>query len=141
MQHVEFKDLKEDEIRWANDEYDATLAYQDEEMRRLMEALEARGILENTLVIVSSDHGEHFGDHRRMGHMNSLYRQLIQVPLLMRLPGKVPAGLVVKTPVSLRDLPQTVLDLSALPDSGHRFPGASLARFWNGTPMDSALSR
>jgi arylsulfatase A-like enzyme len=136
MQHVAYDDLTEDEIRWANDEYDGTLAYQDEEVRKLMEELERRGVLQNTLVIVSSDHGEQFGDHKRMGHMNSLYRQLLQVPLLMRLPSRVPAGTVVSAPVSLRDLPKTVLDVAGISDTAD-FPGASLARYWSGHPVDS----
>ncbi len=135
LEHVEFKDLTEAEIRWANDEYDATIAYQDEQVRLLMEELQRRGQLENTLVIISSDHGEHFGDHRRMGHMNSLYRSLIQVPLLIRYPAGIPGGTVVRPPVSLRDIPQTVLDLAGLAGRD-RFPGATLARFWDPAKAD-----
>ncbi|MEO8200433.1 MAG: sulfatase [Gemmatimonadota bacterium] len=133
--HLNFKDASRDEIRWTEDNYDAALAYQDEQVRLLIEELRSRGMLENTLVIVSSDHGEHFGDHGRLGHMNSLYRQLLQVPLIMRLPGRVPANKVVTTPVSLRDLPRTILSITGIADTGG-IPGVPMTRYWNGVPSD-----
>jgi arylsulfatase A-like enzyme len=136
MEHLGFKVASKDEINWTRDNYDATLAYQDEQVRRLMDELQRRGLLENTLVIVSSDHGEHFGDHNRLGHMNSLYRQLLQVGLIMRLPGKVPAGQVVQVPVSLMDLPRTVLDLAGIPDTAG-IRGTSMVRYWNRPAADS----
>jgi len=134
--HLNFKAASKDEIRWTWDNYDATIAYQDEQVRLLMEELKRRGLLDNTLVIVTSDHGEHFGDHNRLGHMNSLYRTLIQVPLIMRMPGRVPAGTVVTTPVSLRDLPRTILDLSGVGDTAG-IPGISMQRFWTGASPDN----
>jgi arylsulfatase A-like enzyme len=104
-----------------------------------MTELDRRGLLDNTLVIITSDHGEHFGEHRRLSHANSLYRQLLQVPLLIRFPGRVPAGLRIPEPVSLRDLPQTILGLVGVSDS-LGFPGASLARYWQET-SDSTRRR
>jgi arylsulfatase A-like enzyme len=135
--HLKAADLGEDEIQWLAENYDASIAYIDDQVRLLMAELERRGMLDNTLVIVSSDHGEHLGDHKRVGHMNSVYRTLLQVPLLMRLPGKVPAGQVVPEAVSLRDLPQTVFSITGIPDTAG-FPGTSLTRFWDGTLPDSS---
>ena len=137
--HIKAKDLKAEEIEWLRDNYDAAIAYIDDEVRKLLGELKQRGALDNTIVIISSDHGEHLGDHKRVGHMNSLYRTLLQVPLIIRYPAKVPGGTVVPRPVSLHDLPETVLDLTGIGDSAG-FPGATLARFWNGAPTDSGMT-
>jgi arylsulfatase A-like enzyme len=137
MSHLNFKEASKDEIRWTQDNYDAAIAYQDAQVGQVMDELKRRGMLDNTLIIVTSDHGEHFGDHNRLGHMNSLYRQLLQVPLLMRLPGRVPAGLVVSTPVTLRDLPRTILSITGVADTGG-IPGVPMTRYWGDAPSDSA---
>lgn len=129
--HLKAQDLKAAEIEWLRDNYDAAIAYQDDELKALTAELDRRGLLDNTIVIVSSDHGEHLGDHQRVGHMNSLYRTLLQVPLVIRYPAKIPGSTVVGQAVSLRDLPQTVLELTGIRDTVG-FPGASLTRFWNG---------
>ena len=83
----------------------------------------------NTLIIVTADHGEEIGEHRLVGHGRSLYRDELHVPLLVVKPGKVPSGRVVAEPVSLRDLPATVVDLLGL-SGGSPFPGRSLAPLW-----------
>lgn len=113
--------------------YDATLRYLDAELGRLFRSLEERGALEETLVIVTSDHGEEFYEHGVMRHGHSLYRKSVQVPLLVWLPGSPePGGLRVPAPVSIRDVPATILDLVGGSDGGRGFPGRSLARFWDG---------
>ena len=79
-------------------------------------------------MIITSDHGESFGDHGFFGHGNSLYLDEIAVPLVILSPD-APAGRVVAEPVSLRDLPATVVDLLGL-SAGSPFPGHSLAAYW-----------
>ncbi len=111
------------------DAYDGAIAYLDAELGELLDELDRRGVLDNTLVIVSSDHGEGFGEHDFLGHGDYVFGPLIQVPLVLAMPGGVPAGLTIEQPVSLRNLPQTVLDLVGV-DTTSRFPGFSLARFW-----------
>ncbi len=118
------------------DRYDAAIAEVDAELGRLFAELERRGILDRTIVIVSSDHGEQFGEHAVMGHGNSLYLPVLHVPLLIRYPRRVPGGSTVSRPVSLRDIPATITDLAGA--SGARFPGRSLARFWDGSDQASA---
>jgi arylsulfatase A-like enzyme len=113
--------------------YDGGIAYQDREIDRLLRELERRGVLDNTVVIVTSDHGEHWGEHQRLSHGNSMYRQLLQVPLFIRYPRRWPAGRVVADPVSLRDIPATVLDAVGVANGG-RFPGASLAAYVDDVP-------
>lgn len=122
--------------RAAVDKYDESLAYLDAELGALFAELKQRGLWDNTVVIVTSDHGEEFGEHNVFFHGNSLFRPALDVPLLVRYPGTVPAGRVVTTPVSLKDLAATVLDLSAAP--GDRLPGRSLARFWSADSADSS---
>jgi arylsulfatase A-like enzyme len=115
--------------RLALDAYDDCLAHIDEQLGRLFDELGRRGRLEDTLVIVTADHGEHFGEHDLYGHASSLYDQEVRVPLLIVPPQGGPAGRVVEQPVSLRDIAATVADLTGL-GIGAPFPGRSLARWW-----------
>jgi arylsulfatase A-like enzyme len=121
--------LSPQEIQSEIDGYDASLAYLDAEIGSLMDKLRAVGLLDKTLVIITSDHGESFGNHGLFGHGNSLFRDLLHVPLIIRLPGKAPTGLRVSNAVGLETIPATVIDLlgfgAELP-----FPGRSLAEHW-----------
>ncbi|HXE57647.1 MAG TPA: sulfatase, partial [Gemmatimonadales bacterium] len=123
-----------EETRAERDAYDAAIAHLDAEIDRLFRELDRRGVLQRTLVIVTSDHGEHFGEHGLFGHGHRLYRPALEVPLVLIFPGRVPAGQRVREPVSLRDLPATTLALLG-DSSSHRFPGASLTRFWGGDSL------
>jgi arylsulfatase A-like enzyme len=117
------------EVEVESTAYEGVIAYIDHELGALVAELERRGLLESTLVIITSDHGEQLGEHRLFGHGNSLYRQLLEVPLMIRFGTHVPHGKVIEEPVSLRDIPATVIDLLGVDDSGS-FPGGSLARYW-----------
>jgi arylsulfatase A-like enzyme len=124
----------------ATDLYDDSKRYLDRRLGILLEELERRGVLADTLVILASDHGEHRGDHLLFLHGCSLYRQLVGVPLVIVEPVAVPAGKVVSEPVSSRDIPATVVDLLGLA-GGAPSPGRSLARFWAGNqPAYATLS-
>jgi arylsulfatase A-like enzyme len=107
--------------------YDGAIATIDYEIGRMLEELRRRGILDHTIVIVTSDHGELFGEHGLRGHANSLYLPLLHVPLVIRYPARVTQGVRVDTPVSLRDLAATVIDLAGL-SSELNLPGTSLVR-------------
>lgn len=110
--------------------YDGGVAYDDHEVGRLAAALSKRGLLSNTLLIVTSDHGEALGGHGLIDHANALYFPLIHVPLLFRWPGHIPAGVRVSRPVSTRDIGATILAL--IHSRPNNFPGRSLAALWNG---------
>lgn len=115
--------------------YDGAIAYLDEELEGLFEELQRRGVLENTVVIVTSDHGEEFAEHDDiMRHANSLYRPTLQVPLVIFGPD-IPAGVRIDKPVSVRDLAATAVELAGI--SQHPFPSASLSRFWGEPQTDS----
>ncbi len=118
-----------DEVLRQQNAYDASIAALDDELGRFFDSLEARGALRNTLVIVTSDHGEEFYEHELMDHGNSLYLPSIHVPLLLWLPGTVPAGRRVTVPVTTRDLPATILALAA-PQEQATLPGRSLVPLW-----------
>ncbi len=109
--------------------YDGSIAYLDQQIGRLLQELERRGVLQNTLVIVTSDHGEAFGESYRYGHIKSAYITQLHVPLVISFPAAIPGGRSVAQSVSLRDLPATVLDVLGLTEASS-FPGNSLARQW-----------
>ena len=115
--------------------YLAGVRYLDGEIGRLIDTLSARDTLENTLVIITSDHGESFGAHGRLGHQNSLHRQEIEVPLLILEPGSA-ARRDVDHPVSLIDLPATVADYIGL---AAPFDGRSLLEPGVPTPVRAQL--
>jgi arylsulfatase A-like enzyme len=118
-----------EEIESMRNAYDGAIAYLDYDLKRLFGELRQRGLLDRTLVILVSDHGEEFGEHSTFGHGLDLHIQSIYVPLILRLPSIVPGDVTVQKPVTLRDVPATVMDLLGLRDDG-LFPGQSLGRYW-----------
>jgi arylsulfatase A-like enzyme len=124
-----------DELAALVDAYDGSIAYLDEQLGRLLGTLEESGALQNTLIIISSDHGEQFGERSPdlVSHGNSLFMSSVRVPLILWNPaGGVPEGLHISNPVTLRDVPATIMDMLPI-TADTLFPGASLARFWNET--------
>ena len=112
------------------DTYDGAVRYVDQNIQNLLSQLNARGILQNTIVVFTSDHGQELGDHGLYGHGKSLFWGEIHVPLIIWKPGLVPASVHVQAPVTTIDLPATILDLTA-PGSTHTMPGQSLATLWH----------
>jgi arylsulfatase A-like enzyme len=111
----------------------------DEQLGRLIDELDRRSVLARTWVIITSDHGESFGENPGVfWHGTSLYETQLHVPLVIIPPAGGPSPRVVAETVSLRELAATIAALPgfkvALP-----FAGSSLARFWNGRAM--ALAR
>ena len=108
--------------------YDGALSSIDEEIGRLLDWLETRGVLDRTLLIITSDHGENIGDHRLMSHAYSLHDTLIHVPLLIRYPACFPRGERVASHVQLTDVFPTLLDALGLeaPEVRAELQGVSL---------------
>ena len=142
--------LSAGDVAFARTAYDDCIADLDEQLGCLIDRLERRGILERTWLIVTSDHGESFGEpHSDFGHGTSLYQPQLHVPLIIVPPaaggrdGGSPAPRVVPETVSLRDLPATVVDLVDL-EADAPFLGASLARLWgqpdSGDPAEPGAS-
>jgi|GEM_PF-3938083 len=97
--------------------YDAEIRYTDANIGEMFDLLEQAGRLDSTLIVVSSDHGEEFGEHGLYGHKLNLYDETLQIPLFMRLPGTIPDNFLVNGTTSLVDVAPTVLDIAEVP--GH----------------------
>lgn len=98
--------------------YDGELSYLDYRIGQLTDLLKSLNILDDTVLIVTSDHGESLGEHEHIGHRMTLYEPLIHVPLIIRYPARFSAGRRVKQLVSLIDLYPTMLELAgAGPDT------------------------
>jgi arylsulfatase A-like enzyme len=120
-----------------NEAYDAALASMDEQLGKLFDELRRRNLDRNTLVIFVGDHGESLGEHGLDEHGNSVYREQLQVPLLVRFPGVAPAGQRVAETAGLQDIPATIAELASLPHPS--FPGVSLARWWQGRAPENGM--
>ena len=99
------------------DHYERLIEAVDRRLAGLLAALDALGLRDDTLVIVTSDHGEGLAEHGISGHACNLkpYEELARVPLLVRLPGRTTAGERVTAPASLTDVVPSVLELLGLP--------------------------
>jgi arylsulfatase A-like enzyme len=102
---VEFDDA---DRRHLIDLYDAGVRQMDAELGRLLESLRSDGLLDECLLILTSDHGEEFLEHGGVSHSHTQYQELLRVPLILRGPG-IPAGTRVAAPVTLVDVVPTVL--------------------------------
>ncbi len=91
--------------------YDGEIAYVDSQLGAFFEWLAAQGLAEDTLVIVTSDHGEEFFEHGHKTHRRQLHRESVHVPWILSWPGHLPAGRRVPRTVGLVDLTPTVLGL------------------------------
>lgn len=109
--------------------YHGAIAYLDQELDVLFTELDNRGMLENTVVVITSDHGEHLGEQDLWGHGNSLFPEVLHVPLIVLGPD-VPRGLRVSEPVSIRDLPVTFGALAGVAAESNGFRGTDLATSW-----------
>jgi len=111
--------------------YDGEISYLDHRIGELISLLEKKGYLDNTLLILTSDHGESFGEHGLATHQFGLYDSLLQVPLIMTCPGLIPSGKRISSLVSTIDIFPTVLDLLNVRGSDDTIQGRSLSLFNN----------
>ncbi len=119
------------------DRYDESLALVDHEVGRVLAALEAAGRAADTLVVLTADHGEEFGDHGGTAHFGKLYQELIHIPLILRGPG-LGAGLR-GMGASLVDLAPTILDLLQVSAARPQpWAGRSLAAYLWGVEPERA---
>ncbi|MBK7874438.1 MAG: sulfatase [Planctomycetes bacterium] len=95
--------------------YDGEIGWTDEHVGRLCALLAGAGQLDDTIVVITSDHGTEFFEHGRKGHRQTLYDEVLRVPFVLRFPGRVPAGGVVNAQTRSIDLGPTLLELAGLP--------------------------
>jgi arylsulfatase A-like enzyme len=126
-----------DEHQRALADYEREVRYTDDLLGGVLDALEAGGLAERTILVVTSDHGEGFAEHFWSGHGFDLHDEALLVPLLVRAPGLVPAGRVVEEEVGLVDLTPTLLDLVGVP-APPDVQGRSFARLLTGRGTEFA---
>ena len=118
------RDITPAQIRNMRFGYAASIAFADQEIGKVLQVLEECDIVEDTLVIFMSDHGDSLGDHGMMVKGVALYDPVIKVPMILRWPGKVPAGGVSDELVQGHDLAQTCLSAAGIaprPEDGVGF--------------------
>jgi arylsulfatase A-like enzyme len=105
-------------------DYDRGIAQVDHTVRSLVGILKARGLWDETVFVLTADHGEEFGEHGGTLHSTTCHREAVHVPLLVRVPGQT--GKRIATPVALVDVVPTLLELLALPLALPELDGQSL---------------
>jgi len=114
--------------------YDAEIRFTDHVLEGIFADLEERGLLEDTLVVVTADHGEEFFEHGQKGHNKSLFDEVLRIPLLVSWPGQLDGGRVVEDQVQLVDLMPTLLGFAGA-GAGVVGQGRDLAPLLAGQPM------
>lgn len=92
--------------------HDGEISYHDHHLGRFLERLEQLGVADDTLLVITSDHGEEFNEHGSWGHGHSIFQELLGVPLIFSMPGRLPEGRRVEHTVSTLNIAQTILDLA-----------------------------
>jgi hypothetical protein len=116
------------------DLYDTELAYNDHEIGRLVAALKRLGLYDRTLIAVTADHGEEFGEHGFTRHGHTLYESLLHVPLVLKLPRSEARGTRIDALTSSLDIAPTLLDVAGVPAPAG-FEGMSLKPALQGRPL------
>jgi choline-sulfatase len=124
---------------YADRPYDGTVAWSDEVVGRLIESLRKAGTLDDTLVIVTSDHGEALGEHGEDVHGYFVYEATLRVPLVVRGPGVKPGTRLVGLARTI-DLFPTIIELTGLAGGETSTSGRSLAPGLSGTKLEEAPS-
>ncbi|GJM22009.1 MAG: hypothetical protein DHS20C15_19240 [Planctomycetota bacterium] len=107
-------EMNERDLAWIRALYDGEIHWVDEQLARVFQALEEIGRAEDTLVVVTADHGEGFFERGYKEHHYGLYRELLHVPFILRLPRALPSGRRVSDTVSQADIAPTILSLAGL---------------------------
>ena len=113
-------------------QYDGAIAYMDSCIQNIFTTLESLGILDDTLVVFTSDHGETLNEHDCYYDHHGTYDNTLSVPLAMRLPGVVPAGYEFTDMVQQKDIVPTILDILDIDKSKYTFDGRSLMPLMEG---------
>ena len=121
--------LGEKDLRHIISLYDAEIRYTDDAFGRLLDALRRLDLLKTTLIVFTSDHGEEFKEHGQLLHMGSIYDEIVQVPLIIKLPPNMEwrAGEDYHQ-VELIDVIPTLFDALGMDSSAYPFQGRSLLR-------------
>jgi len=122
-------------VKYGLDLYDADIRANDDEIERVVAALEAKGDFDDTIMVITADHGEEFMEHGGTSHAFTLWNELIHVPLIVIAPGLIPPGVVIDTPVQSLDIYPTLCELAGIA-APEGLQGASLAHLLRGEEHD-----
>jgi len=114
-------------------QYDGAVAYMDSCIANIFAAVEALGIMDETLIVIDADHGETLHDHDCFYDHHGLYDCTLRIPLIFHYPGKVKAGQKLENFVQMKDIMPTILDLMGV-KSKIKFDGRSLTDVMEGKP-------
>lgn len=117
--------------------YDGEIAWTDHHIGKILDDLETRGLLQNTIVALVSDHGEEFFEHGGKGHRSTLYDEVIRIPMILWYPEKIPAGTRIEASTSIIDIFPTLLELAGAPASDQPM-GQSLVSLMQRDPGPTA---
>ena len=124
---IKLLDLGPEDLDYIVAKYDENLLYADSFVGELIDLLSRNSLLEDTILLITADHGEAFHAHGHIGHSSSLYDDEIRVPLIMRFPLKYSlGGKKIEAVVQSIDLMPTFLDLFGIPHTGQEMQGSSL---------------
>jgi arylsulfatase A-like enzyme len=110
------------------------IEFADHYLGKVLGHLDDFGLTDSTLTVFAADHGESLGEHGYRGHRKEVYEQVIHVPLIMRLPGRVPAGARLRIPAMLIDVVPSILRLMGLAVEPRQFEGKDLFALSEQTP-------
>ncbi len=130
--------INERDLHHAEALYDAEIHWVDRHVGEVLAQIEALGLKEDTIVIVTADHGDEFFDHGSIGHRSTLYRELCHIPLVIRVPGGQ-SGQRVPGLVRIYDLAPSLLDWCGLPPLAEA-QGRSVRPFLDGAAADGRTS-
>ncbi len=111
---VEDLNPNEEEIQYLKDLYDGEIAYTDSMVGEIVDILKKNGTYDNTMIIITSDHGEHFGEYGLWSHVASLHNEVLNVPLIIKYPKNIECLSEVNEYTQLVDIFPTVVDIAGL---------------------------
>ncbi|HEX6882317.1 MAG TPA: sulfatase, partial [Planctomycetota bacterium] len=129
--------LNEDDLRWLREMYDAEIRQLDDLLGRFLGWLDEEGLRDETLFVVTSDHGEEYQEHGSVLHGRTQYQEILRIPLIVSGPG-IPPEMVVATPVHGIDVTPTILGVMGIPTSVPR-DGLDLTPLWSGGTLPERL--
>ena len=130
-----------EDFRILNALYDGELLYLDFRIGQLLDYLREINIMDDTILIITADHGENFGDHQLMGHCLCVYDTLVHVPLIIRYPKSFDPGLRVDEQVQTTDLYPTILDIIGIDwNGGEQIQGCNLLKDIEHRPSAFAIA-
>lgn len=123
--------FNESDVRRLTALHDGEISYHDRQFAAFLAKLDEMGLADNTIIVVTSDHGEEFNEHGSWGHGHSIFQELLHVPLAFRWPGVTTEGRRIPQVVSTMDVAPTVLEAAGI-EIPAAFEGRSLAEFIRG---------